>query len=282
MGQDKKNLTKLLDFVKDLYDHPDNKEFVAGIRAMVMQDKEFKKELLEPMASFNPDALSRIEKYLSLDYRIDSMEMPDYSLIKDKEIQDRLTSDFREMMRYRFGTRNHKIDFPEFCRYAALQIEMMVNYYYDKRFGSDIVQITSAVVEGNVSEVDGKSYYTPSPYLAVVSDIPLKSKVNALQKQFGWQYNKTVVYTRTIEVRNRQSHRSLLKNVDLIKEIENNPANKGADGKFDSSLAKANVDPKKMNEYWFQVWLDQRPFDKIIKALAVLCETVAKSLPQEQ
>ena len=279
MGQDKKNLTKLLDFVKDLYDHPDNKEFVAGIRAMVMQDKEFKKEFLE---SFNPDAMSRIEKYLSLDYRIDSMEMPDYSLIKDKETQDRLTSDFREMMRYRFGTRNHKIDFPEFCRYATLQIEMLVNYYFDKHFGSDINQITSAVIEGNVSEKDGTSYYTPNQHLAVVSDIPLKYKINSLQKQFGWQYFETVVYTRTIEVRNRQSHRSLLKNVDLIKEIESNPANKDADGKFDSSLAKKNVGTKKMNEYWFQVWFDRQPFDEVITALAHLCSTVAKSLFQKQ
>lgn len=275
-------MTKLLDFVKDLYGHPDNKEFVAGIRAMVMQDKEFRKELLESMASFNPDAMSRIEEYLSLDYRIDSMKMPDYSLIKDKETQDRLTSDYREMMRYRFGTRSHKIDFPEFCRYATLQIEMLVNYYYDKRFGSDIDHITSAVVEGNVSEIDGKSYYTPNQHLTAVSDIPLKYKVNALQKQFGWKYFDTVVYTRTIDVRNRQSHRSLLKNVDLIKEIESNPANKDAEGKFDSSLAKKNVGPKKINEYWFQVWFDRQPFDEVITALAYLCSTAAKSLSQER
>ena len=38
MGQDKKPLTKLLAFVKELYDHPDNKDFAAGIQAIVIND----------------------------------------------------------------------------------------------------------------------------------------------------------------------------------------------------------------------------------------------------
>ena len=35
MGQDKKQLTKLLAFVKEVYDNPDNKEFAAGIRSLL-------------------------------------------------------------------------------------------------------------------------------------------------------------------------------------------------------------------------------------------------------
>lgn len=38
MGQDKKQLTKLLAFVKELYDNPDNKEFAAGIQRIVLSD----------------------------------------------------------------------------------------------------------------------------------------------------------------------------------------------------------------------------------------------------
>lgn len=44
MGQDKKQLTKLLAFVKDLYDNPDNKEFAAGIQAIVIDDLKQKNE----------------------------------------------------------------------------------------------------------------------------------------------------------------------------------------------------------------------------------------------
>lgn len=41
MGQDKRQLTKLLAFVKDLYEDPDNKEFAAGIQAIVLNDLQF-------------------------------------------------------------------------------------------------------------------------------------------------------------------------------------------------------------------------------------------------
>jgi len=44
MGQDKKQLTKLLAFVKGLYDDPDNKEFAAGIQAIVIDDLKQKNE----------------------------------------------------------------------------------------------------------------------------------------------------------------------------------------------------------------------------------------------
>lgn len=44
MGQDKKQLTKLLAFVKELYDHPDNKEFAAGIQAIVIDDLKDKND----------------------------------------------------------------------------------------------------------------------------------------------------------------------------------------------------------------------------------------------
>ncbi len=44
MGQDKKQLTKLLAFVKDLYDNPDNIEFAAGIQAIVIDDLKLKNE----------------------------------------------------------------------------------------------------------------------------------------------------------------------------------------------------------------------------------------------
>ena len=278
MGQNKERLTKLLEFVTELYDHPGNEDFVDGIRDLVMNDKEFKKQFIESLASYDSGALDRVEKYLSLDFRIDDKEMPDYSRICDGEVRDKLTSDFREMLRYRFGTRNHKVDFPEFCRYATMQTEMLVNYYYDKRFNSDIDQIKAAVVNGNYSEREGKSFYTPSPYTSVVSDIPLKSKVQALQKQFDWQYLDIVIFLNIIEVRNLQSHRSLLKNKDLIKEIEGNPDFFDPNGRFDKEKAKNSVGTKKMGEYWFQVWLDQQPFDKVIAALERLCTAVTGAI----
>ena len=63
MGQDKKQLTKLLAFVKELYDHPDNKEFADGLNAIVLnrlaittnQDIKKVKEAIE-IAGLSPDS----------------------------------------------------------------------------------------------------------------------------------------------------------------------------------------------------------------------------------
>ena len=40
MGQDKKQLSKLLAFVKDIYEDPDNKEFAAGIQSIIEDDSK--------------------------------------------------------------------------------------------------------------------------------------------------------------------------------------------------------------------------------------------------
>ena len=79
----------------------------------------------------NNDKINRIEKYLGLDYSVDAQNsVIDYSYIKDEKVKNQLISDNREMMRFRYGTRYHEIDFDEFCRFAHLQAEMLLNYYY--------------------------------------------------------------------------------------------------------------------------------------------------------
>ena len=147
MGKDKKKqLTQLLAFVKDLYDHPDNKDFADGIRALVLSDVEFLERIRKEAAQADPEAIGRIEAYLSLDFRIDSKTPPDYAFITDEAARERLLADYREMLRYEYGTRNHRIDFPEFCRYAVLQMEMLTNFYYDRKYHSDIGIITQVFV----------------------------------------------------------------------------------------------------------------------------------------
>ena len=148
MGQDKnKQLTKLLAFVKDLYDNPDNKEFAAGIQSIVISDKDFMERYREATATGDPGALQKIESYLSLDFKIDSELLEDYSFITDEGVRRQLLSDYREMLRYQFGTRSHKVDFLEFCRYAHLQTEMLINYYLETVFKGDITAMVNAMRE---------------------------------------------------------------------------------------------------------------------------------------
>ena len=282
MGQDKKQLTKLLAFVKELYDHPDNKEFADGIREMVLGDKDFLERLKEVVPSSNPASLKRIEKYLSLDFEIDDKVFPDYSVIKDDDVRARLLADFREMLRYRFGTRNHKIDFAEFCRYATLQIELLVNYYFDKHYASDLTKIVQVVIDGNSSEKDGekKSYYKPSQPPKDVADIGLKFKIQTLQNEFTWQYKDISGFLNVIEVRNRQSHRSLRKDEDLIQQIGKrlNSSEFKTDGKTDLEKAKSVLGNKTVTEYWFQVWFDKQDFDGVCAGIKKLCSTICASV----
>ena len=284
MGQDKKQLRKLLLFVKDLYDHPDNTEFTEGIRQMVLADEEFQKRLKESplFQTADPDSLQRMEKYLSLDYKIDERVFPDYSVIGDETVRERLNSDFREMLRYEYGTRSHRIDFPEFCRYAVLQVEMLVNYYLDKKFSGDIDRIVADI---RTSFPEFSTYEG----LAQVSEIALKTKLYHIKNVFGWDRNTLNVYLYAADVRNKQSHRSLMVGKDLIKETEEKLKAAGAwnermekpDFKKNEegvSKAVAAIGQDALNEYNFQVWFDSQPFDAVTTAIKQLCDAVAKAL----
>ena len=129
MAQNKEQLNKLLLFIKRLIEEPGNEEFVNGLRKL----------LTVPIhGSVDNAKISDIEKYLGLDYMLDSATPDiDYLYINDNNVRNQLTSDYREMLRYRYGVRSHRVDFAEFCRYAMLQIEQLINYYYQSKFKSN-------------------------------------------------------------------------------------------------------------------------------------------------
>ena len=155
MGQDKKQLTKLLAFVKELYEHPDNKEFAAGIRDIVKNDKD------HPVLDDTP-SLKRISSYLSLDYELDDKDFPDYSFIDEDPVRESLLADFREMLRYQYGTRSHKIDFPEFCTYYwdGLESSVLDQMVEESDIGSaEIEEYYSSMEEPMYTDGEKVSYY---------------------------------------------------------------------------------------------------------------------------
>lgn len=287
MDKDKQRLlTQLLSFVKEQYDHPDNKEFAAGIRAMVLADKEFLTLIHREADQADPESLRKIEAYLSLDYGFDSSFFPDYMHITEEAVRTKLQADYREMLRYQYGTRNHKIDFPEFCRYATLQIELLVNYYFERKYASNLASIIQAIKDGNTTEKNGEviCYFNPSQKIKDVADIALKYKIQALQSQFTWHYPDISGLLNIVDVRNRQSHRSLRLEKDMIQEYEDRF--KAAkvwffqDNKpiYKKAIEQGVVTQKEMNEYSFQVWLDSQPFDEVIRTIKNLATTVSKVL----
>ena len=86
MAQNKEQLNKLLLFIKRLIDEPGNEDFVNKLRKMLGTT---------PSSGFDTNPLlADIEKYLGLDYQIDSTcPIIDYSFIDDEFIRNQLISD---------------------------------------------------------------------------------------------------------------------------------------------------------------------------------------------
>lgn len=282
MGQDKKQLNKLLDFVSELYKDPGNKEFAAGIRSLVMNDKDFLRsgslDGLSDISDGTGNPLLRIEKYLSLDYDIDFREFPDYSFVTDGSVKERLEADFREMMRYRFGTRSHRVDFPEFCRFATLQFEMLVNYYYERRYGSDVTEL--------IRILDGRfEAFHPADYMKSVSSIPFRSKVFELLYEFAWESWKSSIILHCYDLRNKQSHRSLIADRDIIAECERRLKERGYwSNSMNAPIHKDRIvddgvlTKNQWDSYQFQVWYDSQPFELVTAVIGQLSSAISSSI----
>lgn len=116
MGQDKKQLSKLLKFVKDLYEDPDNKEFAAGIQSIVLNDMRS-----EPSRDTWSKQISEIyELCLKKNLREQAEDLyKDFPII---EIASGLVDYYIKMEDARRSN-----DFDSFGRYLYLQIELIVD-----------------------------------------------------------------------------------------------------------------------------------------------------------
>jgi len=126
----------------------------------------------------------------TIDYNIDEMATQiDYSFVKDDVLRLKLESDWREMLRYRCGVRKHNPDFLEFCRYANLQAEGIINYYCYKKYETES-KLKRAC---GIDEEKNVTY----------------SKKLSLLKVFVPYNIRNFLYERLYQARNIQSHRSV-------------------------------------------------------------------------
>lgn len=113
MGQDKKQLTKLLKFVKELYDDPDNKEFAAGIQSII--------EGSSKTPTYDKDKIEEIYE-LCLEKNAREQAVGLYDGFPFPGIIDSLVEDYVIMERFR-----RKGDFNNFGAHLFLQIESICN-----------------------------------------------------------------------------------------------------------------------------------------------------------
>ena len=165
MGQDKKQLTKLLAFIKGLYDEPDNKEFAAGLNAIV----------LNRLAITTNQEIGKIKD--ALEIRADLSI--DYSFVKDIFVQKQLMIDNLRMENILLNLSISEMErYNNFCINAFLQVENILNYYFCEKYNKDINCILTDI-ENNTQKDKNPFKRIPGKTYLYVSDIPIMSKIQA-------------------------------------------------------------------------------------------------------
>ncbi len=224
--------------IKKIVVNPEYKLRILDLRKFI--DEVYPKEADTSREDFNDikqrfvglnKRVSHIEECLGIDFKLDSKQNVNYIFIKNEVILDNITSYYREMLRYRYGTRNHKICFGEYCRLATIQIEYLLNYFFtDKRkvryLDSELKKIATKEFnskhdkweENNkkdnepiYKDIENKVYSNKGEY---ISNIPLatKNKIfcdNFLKNIYIGDNRISFVSKYTQKMRNRKSHGSI-------------------------------------------------------------------------
>lgn len=229
----------------------------------------------------------RIEKYLGLDYALDSADsVIDYSFVQDDTVRNQLIADNREMMRFRYGTRYHAIDFCEFCHYCQLQAEMLLNYYYSTKFNS-LDQIKNDIqITNEKANVTGYTSLLSIPFIVKIWSCYYKLKLVRMNMN---------VWMNIKEIRNNLSHRAPEKDVqqDLLQvqqylESMGFPLKNGMIDLFelkkDNYTEQQKVYESKLKNlsiykrYCLTLWQQRKDFDEVAECLSILVNSIKDNL----
>lgn len=199
----------------------------------------------------NSDSISNIERYLAIDYTIDEISSQiDYSFVQDEVLRIKLVSDWREMLRYRCSVRKHKPDFLEFCRYANLQAEGIVNYYCYAKYPSEeeLKNKCNEYADLSTDEKDPRYFCKVRGESATYNN-----KLNLIRVETNLA--KSVAYSLSQEIyqaRNLQSHRS--------------------------SFTSTSSDKSEK----LTAWLAKSPYEEVEKVLYSLVTTIKNALIEQK
>lgn len=194
----KESLEKLLLLIDEICNEEENLWFKNKLKAFFLKDLNIYNYAFK-------EKFDAIEKYL----KIDGVTLIDYSKIKDENIRNQLFRDCIEMSKYRLGKINDRIKFDEYCRYAHLQAEELINYFYYKFFDGDIDSIKK-FIEEYISYYKGDLDKSSS-----LKQISYRYKLSAFVKAYKLDKGpfKSIIEFLS-NLRNEMSHRSSMENLD--------------------------------------------------------------------
>jgi hypothetical protein len=257
MINDKKDLLSLIDFVNDIANQKEN--------------EWFKNDLLESLGIKNTQKIdlnnndieskiSLIEKYLFIDVRntIDYLEF-------EQPTQEQLFRDCLEMCRHEKGTPNHKKDFGEFCRYAHLQAEEMINYFFNKTSNFDIEEV--------VIFLKKHSNYNPLKNPQNLNQIPYSIKLPAYKNYSKIEKPIVDLLFSINNFRNELSHRnslSIVKDDQILKLYEEKCFTKSS---IDYSML-SKIDLSILNDGKYIIWKRLQNFKGVYNVLEELKKSI--------
>ena len=283
-------------------------EFATALREKLKVESP----IVTPVSAVvSDDRISKIEEYLALDWKLDDIspagtkyEDVTYSFIKDVAVRDMLVSDFREMMRYRYGTRSHKADFMEFCKYAHFQLEGLVNYFMEAWSLDDDDKPNVEIAKQNIEENWPKNMPNKPRFrdeVKTVDDIDYFQKVTAIlafleistnvvsriqhetpnspdKIQIVNYLSEVVGYIR--KTRNELSHRgkAKTKNIEaLIEQFESQK--KPVKDALGNMVYQFTTQNDKDVKYY--MWYKYTPWDDVIHAIHMLETAAAEAFKTE-
>ncbi len=278
----------------------DNEQNKLKLHLLVEKLRTSDSELLDYLRqeinrATDSNPLEKIEHYLGLDFELDDVDVTklgngkiDYSFISDKRVLIGIESDYREMMRYRYGCRSHKEDFYEYCKYAHFQLEALTNYFmeiWSTPDDSDIADVELAKINILKNWPDEKKPDMDSK--EQIDEIPYNTKIRAIIEFLNLNsciishpdyiyYNLRDVVDNIRNVRNDLSHRGESQSTDMQNAIDD----------FESSKTLKTTSTGKSNVYdftgrWkvkYYLWLRSTPWDDVISVLCKYSTAIKQKL----
>lgn len=255
----KESLEKLLLFISDICKDDENAWFRERLKDNLSKSKTY---------NSNSEQFDKIEKYLQLD----GFKVIDYTDVKNDRVRNQLFRDSIEMSKYRLGKFNDKVNFDEFCRYACLQSEELLNYFFCDKFNNNISDANNFITKHWPD-------YRP-PNSKKISAITMHAKTTAFLSEYGFKYtslSRTLDFLR--DFRNELSHRN---SYELNN--EDNVLSSLALKKMDvsSSFIDYNNTTKRDQDLFYKgrfIYLKRKQdYSEIIDALEILKEAVVTVL----
>ena len=229
MGLNKKELDKVVAFVKAVKELPGNEEFIANLREVLGMNNSaaqmpFKlvketdesvsltKQIDNNIRHIKDILCIRSERYIDYEF-ISEAEYPHLKrqLIVDNSRMEDAILDTREKSEY--------IRFYNFCANAFYQIENIINHYYYVKFSS-IEECVNFVTtntgwldkEGNFKyNEDGtiRGQYKPSRVPQAINDIEISYKLTAFMRNNRFDNKEEQLFDNLRNVRNLGAHRCM-------------------------------------------------------------------------